>query len=246
MNKVHLFLKNNSSTILSIIGSVGVVATSVLAVKATPKAMKLIEFEKNMNNTDELSKSKIIKVAWKPYIPSILCGVSTITCIFGSNYINKKNQKALISAYGMLNTAYLNYKSKVNKLYGNEANKKIYKEIARSQKIEKVKIEDNEELFFDMESMRYFSSSIEKIREAEELFNEHLHYDGYAYLNDLYDLLGLEHVDYGYEIGWSTYSNDKMYSYDEVRFNIDLTDIDDDMECNILTLSWEPSMDFVH
>ena len=45
--KAQLFLKRNSSTILTCVGSVGVVATVVTAVKATPKAMALIEDAKN-------------------------------------------------------------------------------------------------------------------------------------------------------------------------------------------------------
>ena len=38
-----LFVKRNASTILTSVGGVGVVATSVMAVKATPKAIALLE-----------------------------------------------------------------------------------------------------------------------------------------------------------------------------------------------------------
>ena len=37
------FLRKNASTILTCIGGVGVIATTVMAVKATPKAMQLIK-----------------------------------------------------------------------------------------------------------------------------------------------------------------------------------------------------------
>ena len=47
MNKLlrssKLFLKRNSSTILTVVGATGVIATSVMAVKATPKALTMIE-----------------------------------------------------------------------------------------------------------------------------------------------------------------------------------------------------------
>ena len=50
MNKQ--FWHRNASTVLSCLGGVGVVATSVLAVKATPKALKLIDKEKEEKGED--------------------------------------------------------------------------------------------------------------------------------------------------------------------------------------------------
>ena len=257
MKKINLFLKNNSSTILSIAASLGVIGTTVLAVKATPKALKLIELNKKYPSTDEeslldsikygsITPIEIIKVAWKPYVPSILCGISTIICIFGSNYINKKNQKALVSAYGVLNNAYLNYKKNAIKLYGDEGHKNIQKEILKSKKINIDNNDDNDdELYFDMQSMRYFYSNFEKIKDAEFNFNQYLNSNGFAYLNDLYDLLGLDRVDYGYDLGWSSRLNDKIYSKDGVIFNVEFIDINDEIDCNILSLSIEPSIDFI-
>ena len=43
LNNVERFLKRNSSTILTVIGATGVIATTVLAVSATPKVMRLLE-----------------------------------------------------------------------------------------------------------------------------------------------------------------------------------------------------------
>lgn len=50
MNKQ--FWHRNASTVLSCLGGVGVVATSVLAVKATPKALKLIDKAKEEKGED--------------------------------------------------------------------------------------------------------------------------------------------------------------------------------------------------
>ena len=254
MNNLYIFFKRNSSTILSVLASLGVVGTTVLAVKATPKALKLIELEKKYpSNEDEtLSDSircnsitpiEVIKVAWKPYIPSILLGMSTIICIFGSNYINKKNQKSLISAYTLLESSYLRYRQSACSLYGKDADEKInslrhIKEIADSDTPEMDNSEKN--LYFDCQSMRYFRSTPEAISEAEFIFNQHLCTNGYAFLNDLYDLLGLERVDYGYELGWSSSLNDDIYSNDGIKFNIEMTELDDGLECWILDLSTPP------
>ena len=58
----RLFAKRNASTVLTCLGGVGVVATTVLAVKATPKALQLIEEEKQKKG-EELSKWEVVKTA---------------------------------------------------------------------------------------------------------------------------------------------------------------------------------------
>ena len=45
LNSSKLFLRRNSPTILTFLGAAGVVATSIAAAKATPKAMALLEKE---------------------------------------------------------------------------------------------------------------------------------------------------------------------------------------------------------
>lgn len=134
MKSIEIFFRKNSATILSIIGSIGVVGTTILAVKATPKALKAIELEKKYPSTENetlsdsikcgsLTRLEIIKAGWKAYIPSILVGITTISCIFGSNYINKKNQKELVSAYILLHNTYLRYRESSNRLYGRRCRK---------------------------------------------------------------------------------------------------------------------------
>ena len=49
------FWHRNASTVLTCLGGVGLVATTVLAIKATPKALQLIEEEKRKKG-EELSK----------------------------------------------------------------------------------------------------------------------------------------------------------------------------------------------
>ena len=54
MYKSAACLKRNSPTILTVIAAVGVVGTTVAAIKATPKAMKLLEKASDEKN-DELT-----------------------------------------------------------------------------------------------------------------------------------------------------------------------------------------------
>ena len=113
--KTKLYLKNNSASILSGIGAIGVVATAVMAVKATPKALILLD-EAKEEKKDELTKFETIRVAGPVYIPSVLMGASTIACILGANVLNKQKQAALTSAYMLLENSYKDYRTKVKEL----------------------------------------------------------------------------------------------------------------------------------
>lgn len=153
------------STFLTIIGTVGVVATSIAAVKATPKALQIIEEEKKRKQ-EELTKKEAVKAAWKCYIPSIIIGASTITCIFGANLLNKKQQASLMSAYAMLNSSYTKFKDKVNELYGEDTESRVIEEMAKDQYLESEypREEDEDEvLFYDFVSQQYFTSTIEDV-----------------------------------------------------------------------------------
>ena len=59
LNKSQVFLKRNSATILTCVGAAGVIATTVTAVKATPKAMRLIE-EAKVEKGEDLTKLETI------------------------------------------------------------------------------------------------------------------------------------------------------------------------------------------
>lgn len=103
--RVRYRLHQASPTILTIIASVGVVTTTIMAVRATPKAVKMLE-EAESEKGEYLTKLEIIRAAGPIYIPSVLLGVSTIACIFGANALNQKKQTSLMSAYAMLNESY--------------------------------------------------------------------------------------------------------------------------------------------
>ena len=99
--KSRKFFKKNSSTILTCMGVAGVVGTAVMAVKATPKALELIEDAKKEKGED-LTKLQTIVVAAPAYIPSALIGVGTIACIIGSNVLNMSiNSSVSISFNGL-------------------------------------------------------------------------------------------------------------------------------------------------
>ena len=92
---VQTFIKRNAPTILTCLGAIGVIATAVMAVKGTPKALTLLENAKE-EKEEELTKLEKFKIAGPVYTPAIITGAATIACIFGSNIISKNQQAAII------------------------------------------------------------------------------------------------------------------------------------------------------
>lgn len=252
------FAKKNAPTILTFLGATGVVATSVLTAKATMKASKLLE-EAEYKKENELTTFEIIKTVGPSYIPAVVVGMSTITCIFSANILNKRSQAALMSAYTLIDNSYKQYKNKVKELYGEEAHQKIIDSIA----IEKCKdihicaealpsnctqeIDDDSDprLFYDEYSERYFESTIEKVLLAEYHLNRNYVIRGSASLNEFYEFLGLDPTNYGNAVGWDICSELFWIDFNHRKTIINIGDADDKIECYIIETPYPPSEEYI-
>lgn len=241
--KAVRFLKKNSSTILTVVGAVGVVGTAVTAVKATPKALDILA-EAEEAKGEELTKFEKVKVAGPVYIPSILIGTATIACIFGANVLNKRQQAALMSAYALLDNSYKEYKNKVKDIYGDEVDAYIRKEIVKDHiKDVELSVEDTI-LFYDEYSNRYFESTWEKVKDAEYEINRRISQNSGAYLNEFYELLGIEQPEYGDYLGWSQGEMMETAWNPWLDFFHDKVEMEDGLECVIIAMGYEPTYDF--
>lgn len=248
LRRTKRFLAKNAPTILSCVGAAGVIATSVLAVKATPKAIKLIE-QAREDKGEELTKIEVVKVAGPVYIPAIITGLSTVACIFGANVLNKRQQASLMSAYAFLDSSYKEYKNKVAELYGEDANGAIKKEMARDKYDEYTDEYDifpskNRHLFFDSFAMRYFESTIENVQRAEYRLNRTLALKDAVSVNEFYDLLDIPRVENGDRYGWSVEDCFTFGGHSWIDFDHEKITLDDGLECYILTMPTEPVFNF--
>lgn len=243
--KTKRFFKKNASTILTIVGAAGVVATAVTAVQATPKAMRLIE-EKKIEKGGELTKWEITQVAAPAYIPSLAIGAATVGCILSAHVLNKRTQAHMASAYALLNSSYKQYRKKAIDIYGEDADQTINAEIAKDQyEEEKPEVEDpTKMLFYDIYSQQYFESTEADVQNAEYLINRSLNIRGYASVKEFYDFLGIKSVDSGEELGWSTGMNLEYYWQEWIDFHHQYTIMDDGLECCIIYMMQEPSLEF--
>ena len=107
------FIKRNAATILTVLGSIGVVATTITAVKATPKALRLIE-EAKQEKGEELTRWETIKIVSPSYISTAGLCLATMACVIGAEILNQKRQTSLLSAYVLLDQSYKDYRRILN------------------------------------------------------------------------------------------------------------------------------------
>lgn len=240
MRSVKRFLKRQSPTILTCVGATGVVVTSVLTAKATTKASYILK-EAEECNEGNLTKKEKFKVVAPVYIPAVIAGAATIGCIIGSNYLHKRQQAALVSAYTMLDQTFKEYREKVDELFGEGANEQVEDELIKDKVV--IKEDKQEELFYDDFSGRYFRSTQSKVQRAEYIVNRNLVIRDYAYLNEFYDELGLPPMD-NYILGWTMEQCYEMYWQSWIDFHHSKLTNEDGEEYTAIYIMEEPIKDF--
>lgn len=257
MNKVNMpkFVKTiesamvkHSPEILTGIGIAGMLTTTVLAVKATPKALDLIaiaEDEKYSNGIKEpLTAGEKIKAAWKCYIPAATTCALSVACLVGASSVNVRRKAALAAAYKLSETALTEYKEKVVETIGEKKEHAIQDKIAK-EKVEKNPVSTSEVivtgngkvLCYDSISGRYFESDMNKIDAAVNKANRTMLTENYVSLNEFYDALDLPETKMGDDLGWNLDSGDV-----QVYYSSQITD--DGRPCIVLNYETAPKYDY--
>lgn len=202
-------MKRHSPEILTGIGVAGMIATTVMAVKATPKAVMLVNEREVELGVEKLPRKEVVRTTWKCYIPAAVTGVMSIGCIVGASSVNARRNAALMTAYTISETALKEYKDKVIETIGEKKEKEVRDAIAKDQ-IAKNPVSRNDvivtqkgnSLCYDAFSGRYFYSDIEKIKRTENEFNRRLLQEDYLSLNEFYYELGLQGTYIGDRLAW--------------------------------------------
>lgn len=209
-------MSKHSPQILTGIGIAGMITTTVLAVRATPRALEIIEEEKirRYKETDDesITKVEIVKTCWKCYIPTVITGALSVSCLIGGMSVSTRRTAALAAAYQLSERAFTEYKEKMIDTIGEKRVQTVKDKIAEDRlqknpvsKSEIVVTNKGETLCLDPISGRYFKSDIERIKKAENVLNKQMLHDitGYVALNEFYDELGLDHTSIGDDLGWN-------------------------------------------
>lgn len=232
---IHKGISKHSPEILTGIGIAGMITTTILAVKATPKALILIEEEKRKQNRELLEEAKqnnsencarvdrlkpleAVKVAWKPYVPAAVTGIISIGCMVGANSVHARRNAALATAYQISSTALSEYKEKVVETIGEKKEKSVQDKVAQ-ERVNKRPVGTTGDviitgtgttLCFDPQFGKYFESDIETIRAAVNSINYEMLQNEYASINDFYCELGIDPIAIGDELGWNIGRDGKM------------------------------------
>lgn len=212
MKNIRTVVKKHSPEILTGIGIAGMITTTVMAVRATPKALILIaeresETEGVFPNLTPIEK---VKAAWPCYIPAAMTGCLSIACLIGASSANMRRNAALATAYTLSESALKEYQGKVVETIGEKKEQTVRDSIAKDR-LERDPVSGKEviitdrgnTLCYDTISGRYFKSDIDKIKKAVNEINKNLLDEMYVSLNDFYYELGLSNTKLGEDLGWN-------------------------------------------
>lgn len=238
-------LTKYSPGILTGIGIVGMIGATFMAVKATPKALYLIETQKEESEVEELTPVETIKTCWKCYIPATLTTVLSAVCLIGASTVSAKRNAALATAYSISEAALREYQEKVVEVIGEKKEKAVRDAVAKDQierdpvtKSEVVIIDSNSNtLCYEPLSGRYFKSTIDKIKKAEIKLDRQMIQEMYVSLNDFYWEIGLDGTDLGDQMGWNL-----SKGYMDLSFSSQLAD--DGTPCAVIVYGIPPVYDY--
>ena len=244
--KCEGLVKKHSPEILAGVGVVGVVASTVLACKATMKVNDILTDAKEQidkvnsvkNNPayadrySEEDAKKDLSVVYvqkgveivKVYLPAFALGTISIGCLLSSNNILRKRNAALGAAYATLDKSYKAYRNRVVERFGSEVEKEIRYNI-RAEEIEHTTIDEEgnevvvkEEVktmdpnlysdyakFFDESNVNWNRNpeyNLMFLKSQQQYANDLLKSRGRLFLNEVYDMLGMERTKAGQVVGW--------------------------------------------
>ena len=238
-------LTKYSPGILTGIGIAGMIGATFMAVKATPKALYLIETKKEKSEVEELTPIETIKTCWTCYIPATLTTVLSAVCLIGASTVSAKRNAALATAYSISEAALREYQEKVVEVVGEKKEKAVRDAVAKDQierdpvtKSEVVIIDSNSNtLCYEPLSGRYFKSTIDKIKKAEIKLDRQMIQEMYVSLNDFYWEIGLDGTDLGDQMGWNL-----SKGYMDLSFSSQLAD--DGTPCAVIVYGIPPVYDY--
>lgn len=163
---------------------------------------------------------KIVKL----YAPSVALGVFSVGCLLGSHNVMQKRNAALSAAYLTVDKSFKEYKQRVIDRVGEEVEKEIRYGIKAEEIETTVQNEDGTETtvtetvktmdptlysdyarFFD-EASPYWQKDPEYnmvfLKAQQQYANDLLRAKGRLFLNDVYEMLGIDKTKAGQIVGW--------------------------------------------
>lgn len=177
----------------------------------------------------------------KLYAPSVIVGALSITGILASHKILKKRNVALTAAYATIDRSFKEYRGRVVERFGKELDRELRYNIKAQEIEEKTVDKDGNETIekktisvvdpnmysdyariFDNGSMGWTKDpeyNLMFLKLQQNQANDRLRAQGYLFLNDVYDMLGIPRTKAGQIVGW-IYDEDNPVGDNFVDFGI--------------------------
>ena len=161
----------------------------------------------------------------KLYGPSVLLGLTSIGCILASNNIIHKRNVALSAAYTAIDTSFKGYRSRVSERFGESMDRELRYNI-KTQEVKETVVDEETGKKKTVKSTvsvvdpnaysdyaRFFDEycagwtkdaeyNLMFLRQQQNYANELLKSRGHLFLNEVYDMLGIDRTKAGNIVGW--------------------------------------------
>lgn len=246
-HKAGFQVKKHSPEILIGAGVVGVVASAVMACKATTKIDEILNETKEkvekvhtvladetiteeQYSKEDAKKDLAIIYAQtgvkfaKLYGPAIILGAISITGILASHNILRKRNVALAAAYATIDNGFKEYRNRVVERFGKDLDRELKYNIKAKEVEEKTIDEHGKEVTVKKtievanpnetsDYARFFCEGCANwtkdpemnlvfLKQQQNWANELLKSRGHLYLNEVYDMLGIDRTQAGQIVGW--------------------------------------------
>jgi hypothetical protein len=213
-NQAKKFLVDNAPTILTGAAAVGVVGTAYLTGRATFKAaevLKKAEYFSEAENGRPLTSKEKAQLCWRLYLPAAAMGALTISALISSNRIGNNRAAGLAAAASLSARAFEQYKDKVKEKFGENKSREVRDELAQDQVNTNPPSQQfvmmgtpGKVLCLDAWTKRYFWSTMETIKKAQNDIDYKALHDDYPSLTDFYQRIGLEPTAASDNLGWTS------------------------------------------
>ena len=207
------------------------------------------DFEGTYTEEQEKADRKTVKVQTalqfaKLYFPTVALTALSVTCILAGHHMMTKRNAAVVAAFTAVSSKFDDYREMVKDRLGADVERDIYKRI-----IEEAELDENGEPNgdikkaqskkpVDMSTDRFFDEfsslwnrndptmNVANLRAVTKTAQDKLIMQGYLFLNDVYDMLGIQRTPAGQVLGW-LYDKDHMDTIVDFGVYLDPTVIED-------------------
>ena len=207
------------------------------------------DFEGTYTEEQEKADRKTVKVQTalqfaKLYFPTVALTALSVTCILAGHHLLSKRNAAVVAAFTAVSSKFDDYREMVKDRLGADVERDIFKRI-----IEEAELDENGEPNgdihkeqskkpVDMSTDRFFDEfsslwnhndptmNVANLRAVTKTAQDKLIMQGYLFLNDVYDMLGIQRTPAGQVLGW-IYDKDHMDTIVDFGVYLDPTVIED-------------------